>query len=122
METRWKTSSPISTCNTRTRPSSGFFKVPAHLVEKTAIVLDKMLQNPEVPSNKETLSKHEVKPEQYLQQEEKPGKTPNLIDENKVDSIGKIGCIERLPEVHQKSGTHAKLSEIAGLNPHYHQN
>ena len=62
-----------------------FFRVPADLVEKTAVVLDKMLQNPEVPSNQETLSKHEVKPEQYLQKEEKQGKAANLIDESKVD-------------------------------------
>lgn len=62
-----------------------FFRVPANLVEKTAIVLDKMLQNPEVSSNKETLDKHEVKPEQYLQKEEKQEKPATLIDENKVD-------------------------------------
>jgi hypothetical protein len=70
-----------------------FFKVPADLVEKTAIVLDKMLQTPEVPSNKETLSKHEVKPEQYLQKEEKQGKTPNLIDDSNVDwsQLEKLG-------------------------------
>ena len=69
-----------------------FFRVPVDLVEKTAVVLDKMLQNPEVPSNKETLSKHEVKPEQYLQKEEKQGKT-NLIDESKVDwlQLEKLG-------------------------------
>ena len=40
-----------------------FFRVPADIVEKTAVVLDKMLQNPELPSNKETIGKHEVKPE-----------------------------------------------------------
>ncbi|OFX52521.1 MAG: hypothetical protein A2066_00330 [Bacteroidetes bacterium GWB2_41_8] len=69
-----------------------FFRVPFDLVEKTAVVLDKMLQNPEVPSNKETISKHEVKPEQYLQKEEKQGKT-NLIDESKVDwaQLEKLG-------------------------------
>ena len=70
-----------------------FFKVPANLVEKTAIVLDRMLQNPEVPSNKETLDKHEVKPEQYLQKEEKQEKPANLIDENKVnwEQLEKLG-------------------------------
>ncbi|HPG34511.1 MAG TPA: DUF3945 domain-containing protein, partial [Lentimicrobium sp.] len=70
-----------------------FFKVPASLVEKTAIVLDKMLQNPDVPSNKETLDKHEVKPGQYLQKEEKQEKPANLIDENKVDwsQLEKLG-------------------------------
>ncbi|HBL77064.1 MAG: hypothetical protein A2W90_19165 [Bacteroidetes bacterium GWF2_42_66] len=70
-----------------------FFRVPADLTEKTAVVLEKMLQNPEVPSNKETLSKHEVKPEQYLQKEEKHGKATNLIDENKVDwsQLEKLG-------------------------------
>lgn len=69
-----------------------FFRVPVDLVEKTAVVLDKMLQTPEVPSNKETISKHEVKPEQYLQKEEKQGKT-NLIDESKVDwaQLEKLG-------------------------------
>jgi hypothetical protein len=70
-----------------------FFKVPAGLVEKTAVVLDKMLQNPEVPSNKETLDKHEVKQEQYLQKEEKQEKPVTLIDENKVDwaQLEKLG-------------------------------
>ncbi len=70
-----------------------FFKVPADLVEKTAVVLDKMLQNPEVSSNKEMLDKHEVKPEQYLQKEEKQEKTANLIDESKVDwsQLEKLG-------------------------------
>ena len=70
-----------------------FFKVPADLVEKTAVVLDKMLQNPEVSSNKETIGKHEVKPELYLQKEEKQGKTANLIDESKVDwsQLEKLG-------------------------------
>ena len=70
-----------------------FFKVPADLVEKTAVVLDQMLQNPEVPSNKETLSKHEVKPEHYLQKEERQGKPANLIDETKVDwsQLEKLG-------------------------------
>lgn len=70
-----------------------FFRVPADLVEKTAVVFDQMLQNPEVPSNKETLGKHEVKPEQYLQKEEKQGKTANLIDESKVDwtQLEKLG-------------------------------
>lgn len=70
-----------------------FFKVPADLVEKTAVVLDQMLQNPEVPSNKETLSKHEVKPEHYLQKEERQGKAANLIDETKVDwsQLEKLG-------------------------------
>ena len=70
-----------------------FFREPADLVEKTAVVLDKMLQNPEVPSNKETISKHEVKLEQYLQKEEKQGKAVNLIDENKVDwsQLEKLG-------------------------------
>ena len=61
-----------------------FFKMPANIVEKTAVVLDKMLQNPNVSSNKEMLDKHYVKPEQYLQTEEKQERT-NLIDENKVD-------------------------------------
>jgi len=70
-----------------------FFRVPADLVEKTAVVLDQMLQNPDVPSNKETISKHEVKPEQYLQKEEKQGKAANLIDESKVDwsQLEKLG-------------------------------
>ncbi len=69
-----------------------FFKVPASIVEKTATVLDKMLQNPEVSSNKEMLDKHEVKPDQYLQTEEKQER-PNLIDENKVDweQLEKLG-------------------------------
>lgn len=69
-----------------------FFKVPADIVEKTATVLDKMLQSPEVSSNKEMLDKHEVKPEQYLQKEEKQER-PNLIDENKVDweQLEKLG-------------------------------
>jgi len=70
-----------------------FFRVPADLVEKTSVVLDKMLQNPEVTSNKETISKHEVKPEQYIQKEEKQGKAANLIDESKVDwsQLEKLG-------------------------------
>ncbi len=69
-----------------------FFKVPASIVEKTSIVLDKMLQNPEVSSNKEMLDKNEVKPEQYLQKEEKQER-PYLIDENKVDweQLEKLG-------------------------------
>jgi hypothetical protein len=69
-----------------------FFKVPADIVEKTAIVLDKMLQNPDASSNKEMLDKHEVKPEQYRQGEEKQDR-PNLIDENKVDweQLEKLG-------------------------------
>jgi hypothetical protein len=69
-----------------------FFKVPASIVEKTSTVLEKMLQNPEVSSNKEMLDKHEVKPEQYLQKEEKQER-PNLIDENKVDweQLEKLG-------------------------------
>ncbi len=69
-----------------------FFKVPASIVEKTATVLDKMLQNPEVSSNKEMLDKHEVKPEQYLQKEQKQERS-NLIDENKVDweQLEKLG-------------------------------
>jgi hypothetical protein len=70
-----------------------FFRAPADLVEKTAVVLDKMLQNPEVSSNKEMLDKHEVKPEQYLQKEEKQEKPANLIDESKVDwsQLEKLG-------------------------------
>lgn len=69
-----------------------FFNVPINIVEKTATVLDKMLQNPEVSSNKEMLDKHEVKPEQYLQKEEKQERT-NLIDETKVDweQLEKLG-------------------------------
>jgi hypothetical protein len=52
-----------------------------------------MLQNPEVPTNKETLDKHEVKPEQYLQKDKKQEKPANLIDENKVDwsQLEKLG-------------------------------
>ena len=61
-----------------------FFKVPANLVEKTATVLDKMLKNPDVPSNKEMLNKHTVKPEEYLKKGEQQEKG-NLIDENKID-------------------------------------
>lgn len=61
-----------------------FFKVPANLVEKTATVLDKMLKNPETPSNKEMLDKHTVKPEDFIKKEQKQEKT-NLIDENKID-------------------------------------
>lgn len=70
-----------------------FFRVPADLVEKTAIVLDQMLLNPDVSSNKETLGKHEVKPGQYLQKEEKQEKAANLIDENKMDwsQLEKLG-------------------------------
>lgn len=69
-----------------------FFKVPTDLAEKTATVLQKMLQNPEVPSNKEMLDEHEVKPEQYIQKEEKQERA-NLIDENKVDwgQLEKLG-------------------------------
>ncbi len=69
-----------------------FFKVPTSIVEKTATVLDKMLQNPDVSSNKEMLDKNEVKPEQYLQKEEKQER-PYLIDENKVDweQLEKLG-------------------------------
>lgn len=61
-----------------------FFVVPANLVEKTAVVLDKMLKNPEVSSNKEMLEKHKVQPEQFLKKEEKQEKG-NLIDESKID-------------------------------------
>ena len=61
-----------------------FFKVPASLVEKTATVLDKMLKNPDTPSNKEMLDTHEVKPEQFSKKEEKKQNVP-LIDENKID-------------------------------------
>jgi len=61
-----------------------FFKVPANLVEKTATVLEKLLKNPETPSNKEILEKHEVKPGDFSK-EQTQEKRPNLIDENKVD-------------------------------------
>ncbi len=61
-----------------------FFRVPADLVEKTATVLDKMLKNPKVPTNKEMLENHEVKSEQFLKKEEKQEKA-NLIDESKID-------------------------------------
>lgn len=61
-----------------------FFKVPVNLVEKTATVLDKMLKNPDTPSNKEMLDKHEVKPEDFSKKEEKKQDAP-LIDESKVD-------------------------------------
>lgn len=61
-----------------------FFVVPANLAEKTAVVLDKMLKNPEVSSNKEMLEKHKVQPEQFLKKEEKQEKG-NLIDESKID-------------------------------------
>jgi hypothetical protein len=47
-------------------------------------VLDKMLKNPEIPSNKEMLDKHSVKPEDFIKKEQKQEKT-NLIDENKID-------------------------------------
>ena len=69
-----------------------FFKVPINIVEKTATVLDKMLQNTDLSSNQEMLDKYEVKPEQYLQKEEKQER-PNLIDENKVDweQLEKLG-------------------------------
>lgn len=61
-----------------------FFKVPANLVEKIAAVLDKMLKSPDTPSNKEMLEKHEVKPEQFSEKEEKKQDVP-LIDESKID-------------------------------------
>ncbi len=61
-----------------------FFRVPASLVEKTATVLDKMLKNPDVPSNKEMLEKHEVNPETITQGQDQKEKN-NLIDENKID-------------------------------------
>jgi hypothetical protein len=61
-----------------------FFKVPVALVEKTAIVLDKMIKNPEISSNKEILEKHEVKPEQFSKKEDKKQDAP-LIDESKID-------------------------------------
>lgn len=61
-----------------------FFKVPANLVEKTALVLDKMLKIPDIPSNKEMLEKHEVKPEQFSKKEDKKQDAP-LIDESKID-------------------------------------
>lgn len=61
-----------------------FFKVPVALVEKTAIVLDKMIKNPEISSNKEMLEKHEVKPEQFSKKEDKKQDAP-LIDESKID-------------------------------------
>lgn len=69
-----------------------FFKVPTNLVEKTAIVLDKMLKIPETPTNKKMLEKHEVKPEQFLKKEEKQEKG-NLIDESKIDwkQLEKLG-------------------------------
>ena len=62
-----------------------FFKVPAILVEKTAIVLDKMVKNPEISSNKEMLDKHEVKPEQFSKKEDKKQENGNLIEESKID-------------------------------------
>ena len=62
-----------------------FFKVPATLVEKTAIVLDKMVKNPEISSNKEMLDKHEVKPEQFSKKEDKKQENGNLIEESKID-------------------------------------
>lgn len=61
-----------------------FFKVPASFVEKIATVLDKMLKNPNTPSNKEMLDTHEVKPEQFSKKEEKKQDAP-LIDESKVN-------------------------------------
>ena len=61
-----------------------FYRVPANMVEKTATVLGKMLKNPDTPSNKEMLEKHEVKPEGFTQGQAQKEKT-NLIDENKID-------------------------------------
>ncbi len=62
-----------------------FFKVPATLVEKTALVLDKMLKIQDIPSNKEMLDKHEVKPEQFSKKEDNKQEKGNLIDESKID-------------------------------------
>jgi hypothetical protein len=62
-----------------------FFKVPANLVEKTAMVLDKMVKNPEISSNKEMLDKHEIKPEKFSKKEDKKQENGNLIDESKID-------------------------------------
>ncbi len=61
-----------------------FYRVPANMVERTATVLGKMLRNPDTPSNKEMLEKHEVKPEDFTQGQAQKEKT-NLIDENKID-------------------------------------
>ncbi|SHE50568.1 Protein of unknown function [Mariniphaga anaerophila] len=63
-----------------------FFRVPATLVAKTAAVLDRMLKEPDTPSNKEMLGKHEVKPEDFAKTQSQTSKEkPNLIDESKVD-------------------------------------
>jgi len=62
-----------------------FFKVPANLVEKTALVLDKMLKIQDIPSNKEILDKHEVKPEQFSKKEDNKQEKGTLIDETKID-------------------------------------
>lgn len=70
-----------------------FFKAPANLVEKTASDLEKKLNGPENESKRATLEKLENKPGQDFQNKEKPGKTANLIDENKVDwsQLEKLG-------------------------------
>ena len=70
-----------------------FFAAPANLVEKTASDLAKILNGPANESKREALEKHENKPEDFLKREEKQGKTPNLIDENKVDwsQLEKLG-------------------------------
>lgn len=62
-----------------------FFKIPAKMVEKTVTVLDKMLKNPETPSNKKMLEKYQVKPEQFSKNEDKKQEKSNLIDESKID-------------------------------------
>lgn len=70
-----------------------FFAAPANLVEKTASDLAKILNGPANESKREALEKHENKPEDFLKREEKQGKTPNRIDENKVDwsQLEKLG-------------------------------
>ncbi len=70
-----------------------FFAAPANLVEKTASDLAKILNGPGNELKREALEKHENKPEDFMKREEKQGKTPKRIDENKVDwsQLEKLG-------------------------------
>lgn len=79
-----------------------FFKTPVNMVEKIASALQKLLKEPEKPSNKEMLDQYRVLPEEFSKKEA-VGTEPSRINWEQFEKIGvtqeqlqKNGALEKM--------------------------
>lgn len=101
-----------------------FFKLPVKLLDKTVKVVEKMLQDPDIPSNSNELNKHRVDPNSFTQKESKSSNkdiTPNNLDSQEQKAEDSMDEAKKSVNKQSKE-REQKLNSTPSTNEEKHQN